>query len=213
MRPDITPSNRIRFTTTCNAPTIRGIVVRVCCGPTTHLFLSTTTLCLLAACTNSAAEVTRAEPEREITPPPSFSYVTPALVTMPRPGALRPAYLDWDFLASEVDLVVSLLPEHRSTSDSELAIVHIPIKDFQAPTLSQLHAFVLIVQAFADSNRRVAVFCSAGLGRSGTMAAAYLISHGMTADATVAKIRRLRPGSVESDLQMQALNDFEASLH
>lgn len=56
-----------------------------------------------------------------------------------------------------------------------LTWVHLPMRDGQAPSEELVGRFLQTVQ---DSPGRVYVHCGAGVGRTGTMAAAYLVSTG-----------------------------------
>ena len=60
---------------------------------------------------------------------------------------------------------------------AELGInrVHIPLRDGQAPGVDQVERFLAAVR---ESPGRVYVHCGAGVGRTGTMAAAWLVSTG-----------------------------------
>lgn len=53
--------------------------------------------------------------------------------------------------------------------------VSLPLRDGQSPTRSQVERFLQIVE---DGPGRVFVHCGAGVGRTGTMAAAYLVKSG-----------------------------------
>jgi atypical dual specificity phosphatase len=54
----------------------------------------------------------------------------------------------------------------------------------------------------------VAVHCGAGLGRTGTVLAAYLVAGGEEARAALARVRELRPGSVETADQERAIEAY-----
>jgi atypical dual specificity phosphatase len=51
-----------------------------------------------------------------------------------------------------------------------------------------------------------------GLGRTGTVIAAYLISRGWDAGEAVDYVRRLRPGSIQTESQLNAVYEFAARL-
>jgi atypical dual specificity phosphatase len=54
------------------------------------------------------------------------------------------------------------------------------------------------------------VHCAGGLGRTGTVLAAYLVHRGRSAEEAIAEIRRQRPGSVETPAQADAVRQFAA---
>jgi protein tyrosine phosphatase (PTP) superfamily phosphohydrolase (DUF442 family) len=57
----------------------------------------------------------------------------------------------------------------------DMDLVRIPLRDGQAPTPGQVRQFLDVV---SDARGRVFVHCGAGVGRTGTMAAAYLVKTG-----------------------------------
>ena len=48
----------------------------------------------------------------------------------------------------------------------------------------------------------------AGLGRTGSVLAAYFVAQGSTAEAAITRVRDLRPGSVETVSQEEAIELF-----
>jgi len=54
------------------------------------------------------------------------------------------------------------------------------------------------------------VHCLAGLGRTGTVAACLLVTRGRTAGESIAAVRAVRPGSVQSQAQADFVEAFAA---
>ncbi|MFY9913568.1 MAG: dual specificity protein phosphatase family protein [Nocardioidaceae bacterium] len=90
----------------------------------------------------------------------------------------------------------------------DLAYLHLPIDDFGAPTLRQADRFVSFVEEQLASGGQVAAHCQAGIGRTGTMLAAYLIAQGASVEEAVTQVKRRRAQSVESDSQLAFLNQY-----
>lgn len=86
--------------------------------------------------------------------------------------------------------------------------LHIPVPGSCAPTQEQLEAGVQAISDALKEGERVAVHCGAGLGRAGTLLAAYLVGEGCSADEAMARVRAARPGSIETVEQEQAVRDF-----
>lgn len=107
-----------------------------------------------------------------------------------------------------VGAVVSLTEDPLSFVGS-LMYLHIPVRDMQAPALEDVRRFVQFVKECLERDKAVGVHCRAGLGRTGTMLACYLVSRGMDSTAAVNRIRQLRPGSVETADQVRTVVDFE----
>ncbi len=115
--------------------------------------------------------------------------------------------------------IISLLDENEQKPYYDTAALEtrgfkrysIPIQDFTAPTPADFKKFLDIV---ADSLRKgkALVHCQAGIGRTGTMAAAYWMKKGLSANEAVKKIRNSRPGAIEIPEQEESLYDLEASM-
>ena len=105
-------------------------------------------------------------------------------------------------LAAEgVTTVVDLRAEDRLEANDALAQrlgisrAYLPVRDGQAPTRERVEDFLDVV---AGSRGRVFVHCGAGVGRTGTMAAAYLVATGQaTAHEAVERNLSVGPPSVE----------------
>jgi predicted protein tyrosine phosphatase len=110
-----------------------------------------------------------------------------------------------------VRAVVSLLNIPSDTSVYETAgfdFLCLPIPDGQPPTTDQTDQFVRFVAEQRTAHRPVAVHCEGGIGRTGTMLAAYLISQGESANTAIARIRAVEPNAIETPQQIEFLKKF-----
>jgi atypical dual specificity phosphatase len=142
-----------------------------------------------------------------------FSWVIDQrLAGMPRPGASTSLEDDAAFLAEQgIDLLISLtggIPNPTVLADFEIELYHLPIEDFHPPTLSQQIEFVEKTAQALENGGRVGVHCAAGVGRTGTMLATYLVYLGRTAEDAIARVRVLRPGSIETVAQEASVKRY-----
>lgn len=85
----------------------------------------------------------------------------------------------------------------------------LPIADRQPPTMEQAIEFTRFVDVNREGQRPVAVHCEAGIGRTGTMLAVYLISRGECARGAIDRVRLVEPAAIETEPQVRFLEQFE----
>ena len=86
---------------------------------------------------------------------------------------------------------------------------HVPMKNHVAPTNSEIEECVDFLLSESAKGRKVDVHCAAGLGRTGTVLAAYLVAkYDMNAPDAIKKVRALRPDSIEKNQQEAAVEEF-----
>lgn len=95
----------------------------------------------------------------------------------------------------------------------EIEYLHIPTEDLTAPDLERIDSAVDYIDERIRNKEPVMVHCAAGIGRTGTILASYLIKYQkMTAKDAIEKLRNERPGSVQSEIQEMAVSMYEKFL-
>ena len=95
----------------------------------------------------------------------------------------------------------------------EVKYLHIMSNDLSVPEFVDLGSAVDFIHRRIANNEPVMVHCLAGLGRTGTLLACYLIKHQkMSADDAIQKVREERPGSIQSYPQEEIIFRFSKSL-
>ncbi|MFC1847184.1 dual specificity protein phosphatase family protein [Chloroflexota bacterium] len=75
-----------------------------------------------------------------------------------------------------------------------------------------LSIYEMFIENSLFNNKPVGVSCGAGLGRTGTILACYLVSRGYDADAAINEIRKNRPGSIETQEQEDAIKAYALTI-
>lgn len=122
------------------------------------------------------------------------------------------ADLDW-LRRQGIQVLVSLtetpLPR-RWVDDAGLMSVNVPVPDMEPPSDRQFDHILETIRKANDAGMGVGIHCAAGLGRTGTVLAAYFVTNGFSSREAVDKVRDLRPGSVETVEQERAIERFAA---
>lgn len=145
--------------------------------------------------------------------PYGFSWIDkPLLAAMGRPESLDE--LLW-LRQQGVEVLLSLTedpPRRDWINEAGMMLVHVPVVDMEAPTQEQLEHCLLAIERANNGQMGVAVHCGAGMGRTGVVLACYFVTKGLSAQNAIARVRRMRPGSIETDEQADAVEEF-ARLH
>lgn len=163
-----------------------------------------------------AAQIARsAEPEYR--GPRGFKWIVPGKVSSsPLPGAV--VDIEHDLASLRVVGVTMLITLTNGDLPAEtlrrhgLRNLHLPIYDREPPTLAQMRMLALRMKRFLDRGEVLCVHCRAGIGRTGTVLAGWLIAEGLTADEAIRRIRTVDAEFVQSRSQLDFLHRFEAHL-
>ena len=91
--------------------------------------------------------------------------------------------------------------------------LHVLSNDMGVPEFNDLVYAVDFIHRRVTNNEPVLVHCLAGLGRTGTLLACYLIKYQkMSANEATEKVREERPGSIQSYPQEEIIFRFEKFL-
>lgn len=96
----------------------------------------------------------------------------------------------------------------KEYKEAGLAALWLPIIGGKAPTVPQVKEFVAFADPIIAQNQAVAVHCTSGNRRTGTLLAAYLVAQGEKPSSAIERIQRVRPTAELREAQIQFLQEL-----
>ena len=88
--------------------------------------------------------------------------------------------------------------------------LHVPTTDLTSPDMDKIDTAVDFIHSRINNKEPVMVHCAAGMGRTGTVLACYLVKYQKySAKDAIERVRTKRPGSIQSEVQELAIQFFE----
>ena len=150
--------------------------------------------------------------------PNGFHWIVPGkLAGTAEPGLSHSIDYDLDLLArigvthlislTEKDLDQEALGRHG------LQNIHLPVFDRETPSIAQTYMLLRRMQKLLDEGKVVAVHCKAGIGRTGTVLAAWMIREGgLSTSSAIERLRLINKSYVQTEMQENFLHAFEADM-
>ena len=144
--------------------------------------------------------------------PDNFSWIIEGKLA----GSAIPTSIDeveW-VIDQGVKSIVTIREEPLDTDyTNNVNYFHVHSNDMGVPEFDDLVKTVNFIHDRIVNDEPVMVHCLAGLGRTGTILACYLIKYKkMSADEAIQKVRDERPGSIQSFSQEEIIFQFAKSL-
>ena len=149
--------------------------------------------------------------------PSGFAWLVPGqLAGTPLPGVVHD--MDLDLMALKrmgITLLITLterdLPQEPLRRHG-LSNLHLPIYDREPPTVAQMQMLLRRMEMLLAQGHVMAVHCLAGIGRTGTVLAAWLVREGLTAPEALRRVRLINAEYVQSAEQESFLQLYEDAI-
>ncbi|KAK9880895.1 hypothetical protein WA026_013226 [Henosepilachna vigintioctopunctata] len=142
-------------------------------------------------------------------PPYNFSWVeNNKLAAMACPTSES----NFQFLIDQgIRHIITLSPENvpPKIKNMKLNWTMIDVEEFEAPSIENIVKFINICEKCHSVNHAVGIHCRMGRGRTGVMAACYLVHFkDLPPEKAITNVRLTRPGSIETFEQERAVKRY-----
>ncbi|MDJ0269625.1 MAG: dual specificity protein phosphatase family protein [Aigarchaeota archaeon] len=131
--------------------------------------------------------------------PVNFSWVNDRIAASGLPAGIK--HLTW-LKKQGITAILTLTEKSLNLEDIrrlDFEYRHIPMQDLKPPTVEKLVEASTFIRLITSRGGRVLVHCAAGLGRTGTVLAAYfMLENNLNPEDAIRYVRRIRPGSIEA---------------
>lgn len=107
-------------------------------------------------------------------------------------------------ISMAINLTESSWPEGWSTSTG-IEQFNFPIVDMSIPSETDVVSILRLIQ---EADGPIMVHCAAGIGRTGTIIALYLVDNGMDPGEAIEHVRKRRKGSIQTIAQEQLVHHW-----
>lgn len=130
--------------------------------------------------------------------PYNFSWFLENIAASGRP--VNREQVEW-IVRNGIKVIISLTEEglpKKFLEGLDVEYIHYPLIDHEMPSVEQLIELAEYIDRAVKSSKSVLIHCAAGLGRTGTILASYLmLKKGYSAINAIEEVRKKRPGSIE----------------
>ena len=168
--------------------------------------------------TAATASAARVKPAAHSSAGPSgFAWLVPGqLAGTPLPGVVHDIDLDLAALRRMgITLLITLterdLPQEPLLRHG-LRNLHLPIYDREPPTVAQIQMLLKRMEILLAQGHVLAVHCLAGIGRTGTVLAAWLVREGLAAPEALRRVRLIDAQYVQTTEQEDFLQLYEDAI-